>query len=441
MKSYAARRARLLAKMQAQGGAVAIIATAPEQVRNSDCDFPFRHDSNFFYLSGFPEPHSVMVLIAGADGKHESLLFCREKNVEREIWDGFRYGPDAARDHFGFDAAYPIDALDAEITRRAAKLPTIYYALGSRLEAQVSGWLHTMRTQSRSAPQTCIDIGLLLNDMRLFKDADEVATMSRAAQISADAHMRAMRTICPGMNEYQILAEIEYEFRKNGAQYPAYTPIVASGGNACILHYIANNAVCKDGDLLLIDAGCELDGYAADVTRTFPVNGRFSGPQRDCYELVLAAQQAALGKALAGLPYHAMNDAAVRILAQGMLDLGLLDGGKVGGVDDVIEKKAHRQFYMHGTGHWLGMDVHDVGDYKNGPAPGGGERAERLLEAGMVVTIEPGIYIRPSEGVPEAFWNIGIRIEDDILITPDGHLNMSEAAPRAIDEIEALMKE
>lgn len=440
MKSYAARRARLLAQMDAQGGGAAIIATNPEQMRNHDSTFPFRYDSSFFYLSGFPEPESVILLIAEADGKHESLLFCREKNIEREIWDGFRFGPDAARDHFGFDAAYPIAALDEEVVRRCAKLPALYYPTGSNLDAQVSGWLQAMRGQYRQAPRASHDLNALVGEMRVIKDADEIATMQSAAQISAEAHMRAMRFIKPGMNEFQVEAELLYEFRKNGSQYPAYTPIVASGGNACILHYMANNAVCKDGDLLLIDAGCELDGYASDVTRTFPVNGTFSGAQRDCYELVLASQQAALDQAKAGLPYHAMNDAAVRVLAQGMLDLGLLDGGKVGSVDDVIEKKAHRQFYMHGTGHWLGLDVHDAGDYQPRPAPGGGERSERLLEPGMVVTIEPGIYVRPSEGVPEAFWNIGIRIEDDIVITADGNLNLSAACPRSIAEIEALMK-
>ncbi len=440
MKSYAARRARLLAQMAAQGGGAAIIATNPEVMRNHDSAFPFRFDSNFFYFSGFPEPESVILLIAGTDGKQESVLFCREKNPERESWDGFRFGPEAARDHFGFDEALPIDALDEEVVRRCAKLPALYYPTGSSLDAQVSGWLQAMRSQFRQAPRTTYDLNSVAGEMRLIKDADEIATMQRAAHISAQAHMRAMRFIKPGMNEYQVEAELQYEFRKNGSQFPAYTPIVASGANACILHYMANNAVCKDGDLLLIDAGCELDGYASDVTRTFPVNGTFTGPQRDCYELVLAAQQAALDQAKAGLPYHAMNDAAVRILAQGMLDLGLLDGGKVGSVDDVIEKKAHRQFYMHGTGHWLGLDVHDAGDYQPRPGPNGVDRSERLLEPGMVVTIEPGLYVRPSEGVPEAFWNIGIRIEDDILITADGNQNFSAACPRSIADIEALMK-
>ena len=441
MKPYAARRAKVLAQMQAQGGAAAIIATAPEQVRNSDCDFPFRHDSNFHYLSGFNEPHSVMVLIAPQNGKTETLLFCREKNLEREIWDGFRYGPEAAREQFGFDAAYPICALDSEITRRLPHIPTLYHALGSGpQDTRMAGWLQTMRQESRNAPQTCRSLGLLLDEMRLFKDESEIITMRRAGQISANAHRRAMQKTRPNMHEYEIEAELLYEFRRNGAQAPAYNPIVASGANACVLHYSANNALCKDGDLLLIDAGCEFDSYAADITRTFPVNGRFSGPQKDCYQLVLAAQQAAIDQAMPGRAYNAVNDAAVRVLAQGMLDLGLLDAGKVGNVDDVIEKKAFRQFYMHSTGHWLGMDVHDVGDYRSGIAPEGGERAHRVLQAGMVLTVEPGLYVRPGDGVPEAFWHIGIRIEDDVLITAEGQEILSIAAPRSVAEIETLMQ-
>jgi Xaa-Pro aminopeptidase len=440
MKPYAARRANVLAQMHAMGGAAAIIATAPEQVRNNDCDFPFRHDSNFYYLSGFEEPSSVIVLIASPNGKTESLLFCREKNPEREIWDGFRHGPQAAQEQYGFDAAYPICELDHQITTRLATLPALYYALGGPQDARVTGWLHTMRQNSRSAPHTCHNLANLLDEMRLFKDESELATLRRAGQISANAHIRAMRSTRPNMHEYEIEAELLYEFRRNGAQSPAYTAIVASGANACVLHYSANNALCKEGDLLLIDAGCELNGYAADITRTFPVNGRFTGPQKDCYEVVLAAQQAALDQAMPGRPYNAMHDAAVRVLTQGMLDLGLLNSAKVGSLDDAIEKKAFRQFYMHGTGHWLGMDVHDVGDYRTGTAPEGGERAHRLLQPGMVLTVEPGLYVRPAENVPEAFWHIGVRIEDDVFITPTGHENLSQAAPRSVAEIEAIMQ-
>ncbi len=440
MTSYAARRAALLAQIQIPAGSAAIIATAPEQVRNNDCDFPFRFDSNFFYLSGFTEPHSVMVLIAHPNGRHESLLFCREKNVEREIWDGFRYGPDAAREQFGFDAAFPIDTLSAEVTRRLGHLSTLYYPFGSLIEREIPGWVQSMRQQTRLAPGSLRDVNVILHEMRLFKDESEIITMQKAATISAAAHKRAMQMTRPNMFEYQVEAEILYEFRRQGSPAAAYNSIVATGANACVLHYIGNAALCKDGDLLLIDAGCELDGYASDITRTFPVNGRFSGPQKDCYQLVLAAHHAAIEQALPGRNYSDMNDAAVRVLAQGMLDLGLLDAGKVGLLDDVIEKKAYRQFYMHSTGHWLGLDVHDVGDYRTGPIVEGSEREYRALQAGMVVTVEPGLYVRPSEGVPEAFWQIGIRIEDDILITADGQRNLSDAAPRTVAEIEAIMQ-
>ncbi|MEN9864954.1 MAG: hypothetical protein RL748_544 [Pseudomonadota bacterium] len=441
MTAYAARRAALLAQIQVPAGAAAIIATAPEQVRNNDCDFPFRFDSNFFYLSGFTEPNSVMVLIAHPNGRHESLLFCRVKDVEREIWDGFRYGPDAAREQFGFDAAFPIDSLGEEIARRLGHLSTLYYPFGSQVEREIPNWVQTMRQRTRLAPGMLRDVNMLLAEMRLFKDESEILSMQRAADISSSAHHRAMQTTCPGMAEYQVEAEILYEFRRQGSQSPAYTSIVASGANACVLHYVGNAAQCRDGDLLLIDAGCELDGYASDITRTFPVNGRFSGPQKDCYELVLAAHQAAIDQALPGRNYSAMNDAAVKVLAQGMLDLGLLDAGKVGNLDDVIEKKAYRQFYMHSTGHWLGLDVHDVGDYRTGPIIEGAEREYRALQAGMVVTVEPGLYVRPSEGVPEQFWNIGIRIEDDVLVTADGQRILSNACVRSVADIEAMMQQ
>ncbi|WP_317205378.1 aminopeptidase P N-terminal domain-containing protein [Janthinobacterium sp.] len=442
MTAHAARRAALLARMQP--GSVAVIPTAPEVTRNSDCDYPYRHDSYFYYLSGFTEPDSMLVLrAAGALGPARSVLFCRARNSERETWDGFRHGPEGARLACGVDAAFPIDELDTHMAQLLADAPAIYYALGSSnaLDAQIKLWLHSVRGQARSgvtAPASVHNVLGLLDEMRLLKDEGEQAVMGRAAAISAQAHARAMRATRPGMREYQIEAELLYEFRRNGAQFPAYTPIVAAGANACVLHYSANDAVARDGELLLIDAGCELDGYAADITRTYPVNGRFSAPQRALYELVLAAQAAALEAVQPGRPYEGIHAAAVAVLARGMLELGLLDADKVGGVQDVVANKSYLPFYMHGTGHWLGMDVHDVGAYRDTGAAG---KPSRALQAGMTLTVEPGIYVRPGAGVPEQFWNTGIRIEDDVLVTPAGHAVLSGAAPKSVAEIEQLMRQ
>ncbi len=443
MKPYAARRAALIAQMQARGGGVAIIPTAPEVMRNSDADYPYRHDSYFYYLSGFTEPEAFIVLVAGKQS--QSVLFCREKNPEREIWDGYRYGPQAARDAFGFDTAFAVDALDAEMPRLMADAPAIFYALGSdgKLDAQIHHWLQAVRSQARagvSAPAAAHDVHGLLNEMRLFKDADEIGIMQRAAKISGDAHARAMRATRNGMREYQIEAELLHEFRRNGSQYPAYTSIVAAGPNACVLHYRAGDAVLKDGELVLIDAGCELDGYASDITRAYPVNGRFSAPQKALYEIVLAAQGAAIDAIKPGKRFIDSHDAAVRVLAQGMLDTGLLDKKKVGTLEDVIAKGDYRQFYMHRTGHWIGMDVHDVGEYRDA-APAGEEKPWRTLQPGMALTVEPGIYVRPAEGVPEQFWHIGIRIEDDAVVTPKGCDIISSAAPKTVADIESIMKQ
>lgn len=424
-------------------GAVAILPTAPEVPRNSDSDYPYRHDSYFYYLTGFTEPDSVLVLVAAKESTPaQAVLFCRQKNLEREIWDGFRHGPDGARDAFGFDAAFPIEDLDGEMTRLLSNAPAAYYALGhsATLDLQMKTWLQNVRRQARTgvtAPTVAHDLLNMLDEMRVFKDEAEQALMLRAATISARAHERAMRASRPGMFEYEIEAELLYEFRRSGAQYPAYTPIVASGANACVLHYNANNAQCRDGDLILIDAGCELDSYASDITRTYPVNGRFSEPQKILYELVLAAQAASLAVIKPGTIYSGMHDAAVRVLAQGMLDTGLLDKSTFGSVDDVIAERAHQQFYMHGTGHWLGLDVHDAGAYRDARAEG---NPSRPLQAGMVLTVEPGIYVRPGEGVPEQFWNIGIRIEDDVLVTPEGHAILSATAPKTVADIEHVMR-
>jgi Xaa-Pro aminopeptidase len=436
MSQFAARRARLASQMQP--GAVAVLATSPEVPRNGDSDYPYRHDSYFYYLTGFTEPESVLVLVAGASPR--SILFCREKNAERETWDGFRHGPAGAQEAFGFDEAYAIDELDAQMARILADCPALWYPLArGPLDERVARWLNAVRAQGRTgvtAPPAAHDVLGVLDEMRLFKDDGEIALMQRAGAISGQAHARAMRATRPGMFEYEIEAELLYEFRRHGAQFPAYTPIVAAGANACILHYNANNARAKDGDLVLIDAGCELDSYASDITRTYPVNGRFSGPQRELYELVLASQQAAIDAVVPGRPYSAIHDAALAVLVQGMLDLGLVDRKKYGSVENVIAERAHQQFYMHGTGHWLGMDVHDVGAYRDTAAPG---KPSRALQPGMVLTVEPGIYVRPAEGVPEKYWNTGIRIEDDAVVTSAGCRILSAAAPKQVAEIEELM--
>ena len=443
MNIYAQRRAALLKQMQAQGGGVAIIQTAPEVMRNADADYPYRHDSYFYYLTGFTEPEATLVLVANA--KEQSILFCRDKNLEREIWDGYRFGPAAAKEQFGFDAAHAIDTIDTVLPQLMANAPALFYALASdaKLDARIQGWLNAVRAQVRagvSAPSVAIDVRLMLNEMRLIKDADEIAIMQRAADISAEAHARAMRIARPGLREYHLEAELLHEFRSHGSQYPAYGSIVATGANTCVLHYRAGDAELRDGDLVLIDAGCELDSYASDITRAFPVNGKFSGPQKTLYEIVLASQYAAIASTKAGMLFTDGHDAAVKILAQGMLDTGLLDKNKVGTLDDVIANGDFRQFYMHRTGHWLGMDVHDVGEYRD-PAHSGADKPWRKLQSGMVVTVEPGIYVRPAEGVPEAYWNIGIRIEDDALVTDEGCVILSRNAPKTVAEIEAVMCE
>jgi len=442
--SFTARRAKLIAHMQAKGGGVAIIPTAHEVMRNRDADYPYRHDSYFYYLSGFTEPEAIIVLIAGPGKESRSILFCRDKNLEREIWDGYRFGPDAARTQFGFDEAFAVDTLNKEMPQLLADAPAVFYALGhdAKRDAQVQEWLQSVRALGRtgvSAPSSIVDVNVLLDEMRLFKDAGEIDIMKRAGIISAEAHCRAMRLSRPGLREYHLEAELLHEFRKNGSQYPAYGSIVATGANTCVLHYRASDAELKDGDLVLIDAGCELDSYASDITRTFPANGKFSSPQKELYEIVLAAQDAAIADTRPGKRFMDGHDAAVRVLAQGMLDTGLLDKSKVGSLDDVIAKGDYRQFYMHRTGHWLGMDVHDVGEYRD-PVDSNGDKPWRTLQPGMVLTVEPGIYVRPAEGVPEKYWNIGIRIEDDAHVTPDGCEILTTAVPNKVVEIEALMR-
>jgi len=431
---YRVRRDALLHSMREHtGGGVALIPTAPEVPRNRDSLYPYRHDSYFYYLSGFPEPEAVIALIAAPDGdKH--VLFCREKSEEREIWDGFRYGPEAARDVFGFDETHPIGELKTRLPDLAADKPAVFTPLGlfADWDRQVTELLNEVRARVRtgvSAPDEVVDVRSALDAMRLVKDGQELAVMRRAAQISAKAHRRAMAAAGPGQYEYQIEAELAHEFLQHGAQSVAYASIVASGPNACILHYRENNRLMQDGDLLLIDAGCEFQGYASDITRTFPVNGRFSGPQRAVYELVLAAQLACLDAVRPGAEFHDYHKVAERVLAQGFIDLGLCEGT----LDGVLESGAYKQFYMHRAGHWLGMDVHDAGLYQV-------KGASQRLVPGMVLTVEPGAYIRPAGNVPEQFWNIGVRIEDDVLVTADGIENLTAAAPKSVQDVEAACR-
>ncbi|MDB5799622.1 MAG: Xaa-Pro aminopeptidase [Rhodocyclales bacterium] len=436
LAATAARRDRLAQRIAAVGGGVAIIPTAPERRRNRDTEYAYRFDSYFHYLTGFTEPEAMLVMVVGSDpAAAHSVLFCREKNAEREIWDGFRYGPTAARETFGFDEACPVEMLTSRLPELIGNQPALWYALGYDVaqDARVLDALNTVRAQGRNgvqAPADVRDVRTLLDEMRLFKDAVEVDTMRTAAIISGRAHKRAMRATRPECFEYEIEAELLHEFRRAGSQSVAYNSIVAGGANACVLHYVSNDAQLRDGDLLLIDAGCELDGYASDITRTFPVNGRFSGPQKDVYELVLASQYAALEHARPGQTYDTTHDAAVKVLAQGMIDLGLLSGS----LDGVLESGSYRRFYMHRTGHWLGLDVHDAGEYKV-------KGQWRALEPGMVITVEPGCYIRPGEDVPAAFWNIGVRIEDDVLITASGHDILTIGTPKTVSDIEIVMSD
>ncbi len=435
VNEFQQRRSQLLKKM---GNGIAIIHTAPEVIRNRDSHYPYRFDSYFYYLTGFTEPESVLVLIAGNTAKNEppkSILFCRDKDTEREIWDGFRFGPQAAKQQFGFDDAYSINQLDALLPQLMANQAQLFYSLGfdAVWDTRLTNWLNKVKELARagvSAPEAIVDVRQLIDKQRLIKTPFEIDLMRRSANIAAEAHNRAMQMTQPNKKEYEIEAEFLHEFYQNGAQAPAYTSIVAGGANACTLHYNANNCALNDGDLLLIDAGCELHGYASDITRTFPVNGKFSAPQRDLYALVLNAQLAAIDAAKPGNHWNAPHEAALDVLVQGFIDFKLCKGSKA----EVLENGSYRQFYMHRTGHWLGLDVHDAGDYKDKA----GNWA--LLAAGNTLTVEPGCYVRPADNVPEHFWNIGIRIEDDVLITTTGNEVLTKNAIKQITDIEQLMQ-
>ena len=435
LTEFQQRRFELLAQM---GDGIAIVPTAPEVIRNRDSHYPYRFDSHFYYLTGFKEPESVLVLIASGDSTSENktILFCRDKDREREIWDGFRYGPEAAKTEFGFDEAYSISQLDEMLPKLMANQAKLFYSLGVShdWDVKVTSWLNKVKDLARtgvSAPESIVDVRQLVDTQRLIKTPFEQGLMRQSANIAAGAHNRAMRFAKPHMKEYEVEAEFLHEFYKNGSQSPAYTSIVAGGANACTLHYNANNCVLNDGDLLLIDAGCELDGYASDITRTFPVNGKFSAAQRDLYELVLSAQLAAIEAAKPNNHWNAPHETALDVLVQGFIDFKLCKGS----VEEVLENGSYRQFYMHRTGHWLGLDVHDAGEYKDKA----GNWA--LLEAGNTLTVEPGCYVRPADNAPENFWNIGIRIEDDVLITKTGNEVLSKNAVKSVADIEAMMAE
>jgi Xaa-Pro aminopeptidase len=415
----------------AEPDSVIIVPSAREKLRNGDSAYPFRQDSDFLYLTGFDEPDAVLVLVPGRD-EGEQLLFCRQRDRERERWDGPRLGLDGARERIGVDDAFPIDDVDDILPGLMEDRDHIYYSLGREpsFDRQVIDWRNELRRQKRSArsPEEFIALDHLLHELRLIKCAEELKAMRRAARISAAAHERAMRICRPGLGEPDLAAELAHEFTRNGCP-AAYMPIVAGGSNALVLHYVANDQPLPDDGLVLIDAGCEVDGYAADISRTFPVRGRFTPAQRRVHDLVLAAQRAAIDKARAGNVFDDIHAAACRVLTEGLIDLGLLHGS----VDENVECETYKRFYMHKTGHWLGLDVHDVGDYRI-------EGHSRLLEKNMVTTVEPALYIGDDDDIPSEYRNIGIRIEDDIRITGGDPENLTAAVPAAADDIEALMR-
>ena len=412
--------------------AIAILPAAPEAIRNRDVAYPYRQDSDLLYLTGFPEPEAIAVICPGRE-HGEFVLFCRERDPAREVWNGRRAGVEGATAIHGADDAFPIGDVDDILPGMIEGRERLFCTMGryAEFDRRVMHWVNEVRGQVRSgshAPTEFIALDHVLHDMRLFKTRGELRAMRKAARISIAAHERAMRACRPGMHEYELEAEFWHEFRRNGAE-PAYGLIVGGGANGCVLHYVANDQPLNDGDLVLIDAGCEYDGYASDITRTFPVNGRFSDAQRHVYEIVLAAQKAAIEAAVVDNHWNDPHEAARRILVQGLVDLGLLEGG----VDARIEDESYRRFFMHRTGHWLGMDVHDVGDYKV-------DEGWRHLEPGMCLTVEPGLYIAAADDVPEALHDIGIRIEDNVHITREGNEVLTSALVKEPDDIEALMR-
>ncbi|KAF0811134.1 aminopeptidase [Alcanivorax sp. S71-1-4] len=432
-QEFARRRRALMAQME--DNSIAILSAAPERTRNRDVEHPYRQDSDFWYLSGFPEPAAVMALIPGRE-HGEFVLFCRERDRTMEIWNGYRAGPEGAVEKYGADDAFPISDIDEILPGLIEGRERVYYDLGRdpEFDRQVMSWVNSIRARVRTGahpPGEFLALTHLLHDMRLYKSAAEIKVMRRAAEIAAGAHVRAMRAVRPGMYEYQLEAEYLHEFMLHGARSPAYPSIVGGGANGCILHYIENSEKLREGDLVLVDAGCEYHSYASDITRTFPVNGRFSREQQALYEVVLASQYDAIEAVKPGNHWNAFHEAALKVLTQGLVDLGLLKGE----LNELIETEAYRPFFMHRTGHWLGLDVHDVGDYKV-------HDQWRVLEPGMVVTVEPGLYIAPDDTSVDARWRgIGIRIEDDVAVTRDGFDVLTRDVPKDLADIEALMNE
>lgn len=430
-QEYARRRKALMSQMEPNS--IAILPAAPVYIRNRDVEHNYRQDSDFQYLTGFPEPEAVAVLIPGRE-HGEYVLFCREKDKERELWDGYRAGQEGAISEYAADDAFPISDIDDILPGLIEGRERVYYAMGANQEfdRRLTGWINVIRSKARlgaQPPNEFVALDHLLHDLRLYKSAAEIKVMQAAGDISAEAHIRAMQVCQPGMYEYQLEAELQHTFMRHGSRAPAYQSIVAAGRNACILHYTENTSQIRDGDLILIDAGCELDHYASDITRTFPANGRFSAEQRAIYDIVLAAQQEAFEQIAPGKHWNESHEATVRVIVSGLIDLGLLKGT----VDEVIANESYRRFYMHRAGHWLGMDVHDVGDYRVG-----GEW--RVLEPGMVMTVEPGIYIAPDDdSVPKKWRGIGVRIEDDVVVTRNGCDVLTSKVPKEADEIEQLM--
>jgi Xaa-Pro aminopeptidase len=428
---FVRRRKKLMAMMDRHS--VGIVPGAREVTRSRDTEYPFRQNSDLFYLTGFEEPDAVLVLIPGRR-QGQVILFCRERDPEMELWNGYRVGPEGAVAYLGVDDAFPIDDLDEILPGLIEGTQRIYYSMGHDdvFDQRVMGWVNQIRRLVRTGaapPADFTDLAFLLHEQRLIKSAAEIRVMRRAGEISAEAHTRAMRECQPGRFEYHLEASIQHTFAEYGARFPAYSSIVGSGANACILHYTENNARMRSGDLVLIDAGCEFQGYAADITRTFPVNGQFTPEQRAIYDLVLEAQRAAIAKVKPGNTWNQPHDATVRVITRGLIKLGLLKGSE----RDLIKAEAYRDFYMHRAGHWLGLDVHDVGDYRIGGR-------WRQLEPGMVLTIEPGIYIATDNTRVAKKWRgIGVRIEDDVVVTETGCEVLTADVPKRADEIEALM--
>lgn len=427
------RRRELMSQMEPNS--IALLAAAPLRFRNSDAEYLYRQNSDFFYLTGLNEEDAFLALIPGRR-QGEVVLFCQEKDKTKELWTGVLMGPDAAITELGIDDAYPIADIDDILPGLIEGRDRVYYSMGKddQFDNRVMDWVKVIRSKAGMGahpPGEFLMLDHLLHELRLIKSPSEIKLMEKAAKISAEGHRRAMAYCKPGVMEYELEAELLYAFTRNGSRAPAYTSIVAAGENACILHYNSNDAEIKEGDLVLIDAGCEYGSYASDITRTFPAGGKFSPEQKAIYEIVLSAQAAAIEAVAPGAAWDAPHNASVKVIVQGLVKLGLLKGR----ASQLIKSEAYKDFYMHRVGHWIGMDVHDVGDYKI-------DDTWRLLEEGMVTTIEPGIYISPdNKKVPKKWRGIGVRIEDDVLVTKKGHRVLSKGIPKSVSEIESFMAE